>query len=122
MTVVDDQLGQPTWSHDLAERLVELAEPRTDGSLAPAGIYHGTNNGSTTWFGLARAVFRLAGADPERVQPTTSDAFPRPAARPSYSVLGHDGWARAGLAPMRPWEDALAAGVAAIISAGGSAA
>jgi dTDP-4-dehydrorhamnose reductase len=42
------------------------------------------------------------------VRPTTSDRVPRPAPRPAYSVLGHDGWARAGLAPMRAWDDALA--------------
>lgn len=105
--VVDDQRGQPTWSHDLAERIVAAV----DHDVAP-GIYHGTNAGGTTWFGLARAVFELLGADPERVRPTTSDAFVRPAPRPAYSVLGHDAWVRAGLAPMRPWHDALAAAFA----------
>jgi dTDP-4-dehydrorhamnose reductase len=103
LDVVDDQRGQPTWSGDLAARLVEAVDVG-----APAGVYHGTAAGETTWFGLARRVFELAGADPERVRPTTSDRFPRPAPRPAYSVLGHDGWARAGLAPMRAWDDALA--------------
>lgn len=102
LDVVDDQRGQPTWSADLAARLVEAVDVG-----APAGIYHGTAAGETTWFGLARRVFELSGADPERVRPTTSDRFPRPAPRPEYSVLGHDGWARAGLAPMRPWDAAL---------------
>ena len=46
--------------------------------------------------------------DPERVHPTDSSTFVRPAPRPSYSVLGHDAWRRAGLEPMRPWQDALA--------------
>jgi dTDP-4-dehydrorhamnose reductase len=109
LDVVDDQLGQPTWSRDLAERLVALGE-----SDAPAGVYHGTNSGATTWFGLARAVFALVGADPDRVHPTTSDRFPRPAVRPAYSVLGHGGWARAGLPPMRDWDAALADGLAAL--------
>ncbi|MET3566353.1 dTDP-4-dehydrorhamnose reductase [Leifsonia sp. 563] len=104
VSVVDDQLGQPTWTGDLAAQIVALLD-----SDAPAGVYHGTNSGQTSWYGFARAVFAQAGLDPERVKPTDSSTFVRPAPRPSYSVLGHDGWARAGLAPLRPWEDALAA-------------
>lgn len=107
VSVVDDQLGQPTWTGDLAAQIVALLD-----ADAPAGIYHGTNAGRTSWYGFARAVFAQAGLDPERVKPTDSTTFVRPAPRPSYSVLGHDGWARAGLAPMRPWEDALAAAAA----------
>lgn len=106
--VVDDQLGQPTWTLDLAERLVALG--RSD---APAGIYHGTSSGETTWCGLARAVFAELGADPERVRPTTTEKFPRPAPRPAYSVLAPDGWDRAGMAPLRPWREALSAAFAA---------
>jgi dTDP-4-dehydrorhamnose reductase len=107
--VVVDQHGQPTWSRDLAERIICLVTTRSgDGGLrAPAGTYHATAAGSTTWFTLARAVFTLLGADPERVRPTTSEAFARPARRPSWSVLGHDRWAEAGLGPMRPWDVAL---------------
>src|SRR5205814_286165 len=97
--VVDDQRGQPTWSGALAARLVELGL-RVD---APAGVYHCTASGETTWYGLARAVFAGAGLDPDRVRPTTSDRFPRPAKRPAYSVLGHDRWAAAGLKPLPDW-------------------
>lgn len=100
--VVDDQTGQPTWTRDVAERIV-----RVIGVNARAGIYHATNAGSTTWFQLARAVFTALGLDPDRVRPTTSDRFVRPAPRPAYSVLSHDGWARAGLPPMRPWREAF---------------
>ena len=103
LDVVDDQLGQPTWSLDLAERIVAAVDAN-----APAGTYHGTASGQTTWYGLARRVFELAGADPDRVRPTTTDKFPRPAPRPAYSVLGHDAWSRAGLPPLRPWDEALA--------------
>ena len=106
--VVDDQLGQPTWSHALARRLVDLGARRLAGD-APAGVYHATASGQTTWYGLARAVFAGAGLDPERVRPTTSAAFARPAPRPSYSVLGHERWAAAGLAPMAGWDIELAA-------------
>ncbi|GAB3668246.1 dTDP-4-dehydrorhamnose reductase [Actinocorallia lasiicapitis] len=104
LDVVADQHGQPTWTADLADRIIALGR-----SAAPAGIYHGTNSGATTWYGLAQEVFRLLGLDPARVRPTTTAAFPRPAARPAYSVLGHEGWAAAGLPPMRPWDEALAA-------------
>ncbi len=103
ISVVDDQRGQPTWSHDLARQILALLE-----SGAPAGIYHGTSSGQTTWFELTREIYRLIGADPERVRPTTTDAFPRPAPRPAYSVLGHDRWAAVGLAPIRDWREALA--------------
>lgn len=108
VSVVDDQIGQPTWSRDLAEAIVRLLDAR-----APFGIYHATNSGETSWFGFARAVFAVAGLDPDRVVPTDSAAFVRPAPRPAYSVLGHDAWRRAGLTPLRPWQDALAAAVAA---------
>jgi dTDP-4-dehydrorhamnose reductase len=102
LAVVDDQRGQPTWTADLAERIVAVAS-----SAAPDGIYHATNTGQTSWHGLAREMFTLLGADPARVHPTTTDKFPRPAPRPAYSVLGQDGWAGAGLPPMRDWRSAL---------------
>jgi dTDP-4-dehydrorhamnose reductase len=103
LAIVDDQTGQPTWTRDLARRIVELVD-----ACAPAGIYHGTNVGSTTWYGLARRILELTGEDPRRVRPTTTEEFPRPARRPALSVLGQAGWARAGLEPMRPWGEALA--------------
>ncbi|MGI9821636.1 dTDP-4-dehydrorhamnose reductase [Agromyces sp. Marseille-Q5079] len=103
-TVVDDQVGQPTWTLDLATRIREMLD-----ADAPAGIYHGTNSGRTSWFGFARAVLEEAGLDPERIQPTTSAEFVRPAPRPAFSVLGHDAWQAAGLQPMRDWRAALAA-------------
>jgi dTDP-4-dehydrorhamnose reductase len=100
--VVDDQRGSPTWSADLARGLVALGR-----SAAPAGIYHCTNSGDTTWYGLARAIFAELGADPDRVRPTTTDRVPRPAPRPAYSVLSPAAWLAAGLPAMPPWRDAL---------------
>ena len=100
--VVDDQVGQPTWCYALAQRLVELGLRAVDGA-APAGIYHGTASGQTTWCGLARTLFTKVGLDPRRVRPTTSDRFPRAARRPSYSVLAHGRWRAADLPPMPPW-------------------
>ena len=107
--VVDDQQGPPTWSYALAGQLVALAR-----SGAAPGAYHGTAAGSTTWFGLARAVFEEAGLDPARVRPTTSDHFVRPARRPAYSVLGHDRWAGTGVAPLAHWRAMLAGAMPAL--------
>jgi dTDP-4-dehydrorhamnose reductase len=106
LDVVDDQRGQPTWARALARQLIALGEAALRGQ-APAGAYHGTASGETTWYGLARAAFELTGLDPERVRPTTSDRFPRPAPRPSYSVLAHGRWAAAGLAPLPDWRESL---------------
>ena len=100
--VVNDQLGQPTWSVDVASRLVAMAD-----AALPAGTYHATSSGQTTWYGLARRVFELGGHDPDRVRPTTSDRFARPAPRPAYSVLSHEGWVGTGLGPPRDWRSAL---------------
>ncbi|MEX3099906.1 MULTISPECIES: dTDP-4-dehydrorhamnose reductase [unclassified Streptomyces] len=101
--VVDDQRGQPTWTVALARQIAALGE-----SDAPAGVYHGTASGTATWFDLARAAYELSGLDPERVRPTTSEKFVRPARRPSYSVLAHDRWAAAGIAVQPDWRAQLA--------------
>lgn len=113
LDVVDDQRGQPTWTWDLADRLVRLGQGALAGT-APAGVYHGTSSGETTWFGLTRRIFELLGTDPERVRPTTSEAFKRPAPRPAYSVLGHDRWKEAGIEPIRDWREALDAAFASV--------
>ncbi|MFE6483887.1 dTDP-4-dehydrorhamnose reductase [Streptomyces sp. NPDC057757] len=116
LDVVDDQRGQPTWTADLADRLVRLGQGALAGT-APAGVYHGTSGGETTWFGLTRAVFEQLGADRDRVRPTTSEAFVRPAPRPAYSVLGHDRWTAAGIEPIRDWREALAEAFPALLAA-----
>jgi dTDP-4-dehydrorhamnose reductase len=110
--VVSDQMGQPTSAIDLANQLVELAL-----SKSPAGIYHGTNSGQGTWFEFAQEIFKLVGADTNRVVPVSSSEYPRPAKRPSYSVLSHEAWARTTIQPMRDWRIALADAIPAIISA-----
>jgi dTDP-4-dehydrorhamnose reductase len=102
--VIDDQHGQPTWTWDVAERIVEMLDANT-----PGGSYHATNSGETTWYGFAREIFRLAGLDESRVHATDSASFVRAATRPGYSVLGHRGWERVGLRPLRDWRSALAA-------------
>jgi len=110
--VVDDQHGQPTWTADVARQIIALAS-----STAAPGIYHATSSGQTTWFGLAREVFGLLGADPARVRPVPSSAVPRPAPRPAYSVLGHGGWAGAGVRPIGPWQAALRSALPELLAA-----
>lgn len=105
--VVDDQIGQPTWTVDVAGRVVDLAE-----RAVPAGTYHATSTGSTSWFGLAREVFDLLGADPDRVRPMPSSALTRPAPRPAWSVLGHDAWTAEGLPALPHWRESLHRAVA----------
>jgi dTDP-4-dehydrorhamnose reductase len=102
LSVVDDQVGSPTWSRHLAAGLLELA------SVRPAQrLLHATGAGETTWFGFAQAIFEELGADPARVKPCTTADFPRPAPRPAYSVLSGASWAAAGLRPLPEWRSAL---------------
>ncbi|MGU3431553.1 dTDP-4-dehydrorhamnose reductase [Actinomycetes bacterium M1A6_2h] len=108
LDVVNDQLGSPTYSADLAAALLELALR----SAPVPPVVHATNAGSATWFDLARAVFSAVGADPERVRPCSSAQFVRPAPRPAYSVLSPASWNGAGLTPLRGWKDGLAAALA----------
>jgi dTDP-4-dehydrorhamnose reductase len=113
--VVADQHGNPTWTADLADGLIALA---LSADRVAARVLHCANASSTSWFELARAVFTEIGADPERVQPCSTEAFPRPAPRPANSVLDTAGWAAAGLPELRHWRDALHAAVAAGVLAG----
>jgi len=110
--VVDDQHGQPTWTMDVAGQVIALAR-----SGAPAGVYHATSSGQTTWFEFAREIFRLLGTDTARVRSVTSGAYPRPAPRPAYSVLGHGAWARAAIKPIPDWRLRLHQGLRAVAGA-----
>jgi dTDP-4-dehydrorhamnose reductase len=112
VSVVDDQRGQPTWTADVAAQIHAMIAARLR-----AGIYHATSSGETTWYGLAREVYALAGADPALVTPTTSTAYRRPAPRPAYSVLGHDGWLASGITPIGDWRDALKRALPAMLAA-----
>lgn len=83
LTFVDDQIGSPTFTSDSAPAIVELATSDS------AGIWHLTNQGSTSWFGFARDVLTCAGLDANRVIATTTELLQpaRPAKRPANSVL-----------------------------------
>jgi dTDP-4-dehydrorhamnose reductase len=100
VAVVDDQIGQPTWTRDVADLVVRLVDAE-----APPGTYHATSSGQTSWFEFARRVVAAAGLDPSTVTPTDSSAFPRPAPRPAYSVLGHGALDRLGIKPIADWSE-----------------
>jgi dTDP-4-dehydrorhamnose reductase len=108
--VVHDQMGQPTSAFDLAVQIRQMIHLEV-----PAGIYHGTNSGETTWFDLARSIFTLVGADSERVIPMATLDSPRAAPRPQYSVLGHEQWVEVGMKPMRPWLEALISAMPSLV-------
>ncbi|HWW46105.1 MAG TPA: sugar nucleotide-binding protein, partial [Acidimicrobiia bacterium] len=101
--VVDDQHGCPTFARDLAGAIARIVAARLP------GVFHVTNQGPTTWWGLARATFALAGADEERVIPiSTADLVPpRPARRPANAVLDNAALRLAGLPLLPDHRDAL---------------
>jgi dTDP-4-dehydrorhamnose reductase len=102
LDVVADQIGSPTWVADLAAGLIEVG--RSD---VEPGVLHYVNAGQASWCDLAREVFATLGADPDRIHPVSTAAFPRPAPRPAWSVLSTREWAARGLTPPRPWQDAV---------------
>jgi len=100
VAVVDDQIGSPTWTVDLALAISQLLD--TD----CRGTYHAANRGTCTWFAFAEAIFAEAGRE-MTVRPQSTEELGRPAPRPLYSVLDcskltHD----AGLA-LEEWREAL---------------
>lgn len=100
--VVNDQVGQPTWTSEVAAAIVRLVT-----GAAPFGIWHATSGGSTTWHGFAQEIFRALGLDPARVLPITTSEYPVPAPRPAYSALGHDRWRAHRLSPLPAWHQSL---------------
>ncbi len=101
LRVVNDQTGSPTYGPDLAEAIFTL------GGLDVTGIVHVTNSGGCTWHEFACEILRLSNIDVP-VIPVTSAEFPRPAKRPSYSVLDNRRYVEAVGRPLRRWQDALA--------------
>ncbi len=100
LTVVDDQVGSPTSTVDLARAILELIE--TDAY----GVYHGTCEGMCSWYDFACEIFKLKGIDID-VSPVTSEEYPSKTPRPKYSVLENKGLEDLGLNVFRPWQEAL---------------
>ena len=107
LTVVNDQVGSPTFTHDLADATLELVD------RGATGIWHVCNGGQTTWFDFAAATFEEFEEKSVELKPTTSAAWkalrPASATRPAYSVLDTTAYERLVGKPMRPWRDALRA-------------
>lgn len=102
--VVADQIGTPTYAHDLARAICAIAER----GIVP-GIYHFTNEGVCSWYDLTKTIFRLEGIDADdcRVRPLRTDEYPSAAARPHYSVLDKSKIKQTYGLDIRWWEDAL---------------
>ena len=100
LKVVNDQIGSPTYSYDLAKAISELL------NSDKYGIYHLTNKGEVSWYDFAKKIFELKNID-IKINPVSTEEFKRPAPRPHYSVLCNQKWIDAGFKPMRNYEDAL---------------
>ncbi len=88
LTVVDDQIGVPTWAGWCAEATASICECLLAGDdAARAGLYHLAGTGQTSWYGLARAVFAQFGRTDVTVEPVSSDEYETAAPRPAYAVL-----------------------------------
>ncbi|MBT2657267.1 dTDP-4-dehydrorhamnose reductase [Bacillus sp. ISL-18] len=100
--VVHDQVGSPTYTVDLARFMIDLVESDQ------YGVYHATNEGVCSWYEFAVEIFNQAGVN-VKVNPLTSEQFPRPAARPKYSVLSKKKITDQGFIPLPNWKEALSA-------------
>lgn len=100
--VVDDLVGSPTYTLDLAEALKVLLKKDA------WGIYHISNSGQCSWYELAREVLNLMGKDKVELVPISSADLTRPARRPIFSVLSKEKFERDTGMKMRPWQEALA--------------
>ena len=101
LRVVDDQVLSPTFTYDLAQQLLALAE------TGRYGTYHMTNGGSCSWYEFTAKIFALTGTLAP-LSPTTTAEFGAKARRPAYSVLGNAALGKAGLPLLRDWPEALA--------------
>lgn len=101
VSVVDDQIGSPTYTYDLARLLVDMIQ--TD----KYGRYHATNEGLCSWYEFACEIFRQAGMDDVKVTPVDSSGFPAKAKRPQNSRMSKEKLTENGFDRMPSWQDAL---------------
>ncbi len=100
LNVVNDQIGSPTYTYDLARLLVDMVESDKYGK------YHATNEGLCTWYEFAQEIFRQVGMN-VKVNPVSSDEFPSKAKRPHNSRMSKDKLEQNGFERLPAWEDAL---------------
>ena len=101
LTVVNDQIGSPTYTYDLAKLLVDMAE--TD----KYGRYHATNEGICSWYDFACEIFKQAGYNHVTVSPVSASEYPAKAKRPSNSRMNKDKLTENGFKKLPTWQDAL---------------
>lgn len=101
VSVVDDQVGSPTYTYDLARLLVDMIVTEK------YGRYHATNEGLCSWYEFACEIFRQAGMDEVQVTPVDSSTFAAKAARPSNSRMSKDKLEANGFERLPSWQDAL---------------
>lgn len=87
LKVVDDQIGCPTWTVELANGILKLLDSK------PYGTYHVCGSGHTSWYGFAKEIFKLSGLE-VNLKPCTTDEFPRAAKRPAFSIMENEGICR----------------------------
>ncbi len=100
ISVVNDQIGSPTYTVDLANSIAKLI------TKPNYGIYHITNSDHCSWFEFAKEIFNNAGVNID-LKPVTTEEFPRPAFRPKYSVLENYNWRLEGFPKIRSYKKAL---------------
>ena len=100
LTVVDDQVGSPTYTRDLSVLLADMIQTER------YGVYHATNEGFCSWAELAAEVFRQAGM-PVVVEPVPSSAYPTRAVRPHNSRMSKRSLTEAGFSLLPRWQDAV---------------
>lgn len=100
LTVVDDQVGSPTYTRDLSVLLADMIQTER------YGVYHATNEGFCSWAELAAEVFRQAGM-PVEVEPVPSSAYPTRAVRPHNSRMSKKSLTQAGFSLLPRWQDAV---------------
>lgn len=101
LSIVNDQIGSPTYTADLAKAISGLIQ------LDARGIFHVANRDVCTWYTFGRAILKLSGVNRVKVVPISSKELGRPAARPSYSVLNCQKFEKETGLTMRPWSEAL---------------
>ena len=101
VSVVDDQIGSPTYTYDLARLLVDMTESKH------YGRYHATNEGFCSWYEFACEIFKQAGMAEVKVTPVDSSQFPAKAKRPMNSRMDKSKLAANGFEPLPAWQDAL---------------
>lgn len=114
ISVVDDQVGRPTFTGHLAAAIFKAIDIFTAEPDMPTSVYHVTNGGEpVSWAGFAKAIFKAKGRDVDIDAIPTSD-FPTDAERPAFSVLDTDSFERTFRHPLPDWQSGLRAALEAV--------